>query len=371
VGEPAGCKEAAKPCTEAILPVGPTLVKGAYMNRRFVSSIYLLITVVTVVLLATTSVAAQAPASGKSPSPAKKWTAKTPDGQPDLQGYWTNNTYTPLQRPQGITKDFYTAEEVKQLEKLAAERESEQTEPGTIADVHYDFTQFGLDRNQSTHFTQTRTSMIVDPADGRIPPVTPAGQKRIAERAAERKRMGATTDQVENMPNGTRCIIMAGSGPPMMPAGYNSNYQIVQGPGYVMILTEMIHDVRIIPLDNRPQLPNTVRQWVGSSRGHWEGDTLVVETANFNGKNPFQNASEDLRVTERFTRVDAGTIDYRFTIEDEKTWARPWTASLPLTASTGPIFEHACHEGNYGVRNTLAGARAEEQRAAAAKKVSK
>jgi hypothetical protein len=331
---------------------------------------YLMMTVLTLVLLMTVSVAAQAPvSSGKAP--AKKWTAKTPDGQPDLQGYWTNSTYTPLQRPQGVTKEFYSTNEVAQVEKQAAEREAEQTEPGTIADVHYDLTQFGLDRGQSAHMTQMRTSMIVDPPDGRIPPVTADGQKRQAERAAERRRMGATTDQVQNMPVGTRCIMMAGSGPPMMPAGYNSNYQIVQGPGYVMILTEMIHDVRIIPLDGRPQLPRNVRQWIGSSRGHWEGDTLVVETANFNGKNAFQNSSEDMRIIERFARVDAGTIDYRFTIEDEKTWSRPWTAVLPLQSSTGPIFEHGCHEGNYGVRNTLSGARAEEQRAVAAKKVSK
>ena len=159
----------------------------------------------------------------------------------------------------------------------------------------------------------------------------------------------------------------------MMPTAYNSNYQIVQAPGYVMILTEMIHDVRIIPLDGRPQLPQNVRQWIGSSRGRWEGDTLVVETANFNGKNPFQNSSEDMRVTERFTRLDADTIDYKFTVEDEKTWARPWTASLSLRKAVGPIFEHACHEGNYGVANTLAGARAEDKRAAeaAAKKGSK
>ena len=278
-----------------------------------------------------------------------------------------------MQRPNNVTKEFYSKEEAAQIEKQAAERESEQTEPGTIADVHYDFTQFGLDRNQSTHASTVRTSMIVDPSDGKLPPVTADGQKRQADRAAERRRMGATTDDVRNMPVGTRCIIMAGSGPPMMPTAYNSNYQIVQAPGYVMILTEMIHDVRIIPLDGRPQLPQNVRQWIGSSRGRWEGDTLVVETANFNGKNPFQNSSEDMRVTERFTRLDADTIDYKFTVEDEKTWARPWTASLSLRKAVGPIFEHACHEGNYGVANTLAGARAEDKRAAeaAAKKGSK
>jgi len=345
------------------------------MHHRFLASIGTLAVVIAVVLLVTIPVAGQAPSSTAKAAPAaKKWTpARTPDGQPDLQGYWTNATYTPLQRPNNITKDFYSKEEAAQIEKQAAERESEQTEPGTIADVHYDFTQFGLDRNQSTHASSLRTSMIVDPSDGRLPPVTADGQKRQADRAAERRRMGATTDDVRNMPVGTRCIIMAGSGPPMMPTAYNSNYQIVQAPGYVMILTEMIHDVRIIPLDGRPQLPQNVRQWIGSSRGRWEGDTLVVETANFNGKNPFQNSSEDMRVTERFTRLDADTIDYKFTVEDEKTWARPWTASLSLRKAVGPIFEHACHEGNYGVANTLAGARAEDKRAAeaAAKKGSK
>ena len=337
------------------------------MNHRFPASISMLAAVTAVVLLVATPVFGQASSSAPKAAPAaKKWTAKTPDGQPDLQGFWTNSTYTPLQRPNGVTKELYTAEEAAQIEKQAAERESEQTTPGTIADVHYDFTQFGLDRNQSTHASNMRTSLIVDPPDGKLPPVTPEGQKRQADRAAERRRMGATTDAVQNMPVGTRCIIMAGSGPPMMPAGYNSNYQIVQAPGYVMILTEMIHDVRIVPLDGRPQLPQNVRQWIGSSRGRWEGNTLVVETTNFNGKNPFQNASDDIRVTERFTRVDANTIDYRFTVEDEKTWARPWTAVLPIKKSVGPIFEHACHEGNYGVRNTLAGARAEEKRAAEA-----
>ena len=335
------------------------------MNQRLLVLVRLLMMVFVLALLIAAPAAAQtlAPAPGKAPASVKKWTAKTPDGQPDLQGFWTNSTYTPFQRPNGVTKEYYSAEEAAKLEKQAAERESEQTEPGTIADVHYDFTQFGLDRSESTHVSSVRTSMIIDPPDGRLPPVTPEGQKRQAERAAERRRL-VTTDQVQNMPVGTRCIIMAGSGPPMMPAGYNSNYQIVQGQGYVMILTEMIHDVRIIPLDGRPQLPKNIRQWTGSSRGHWEGDTLVIETSNFNGKNPFQNGSEDMRIVERFTRLDADTIDYRFTVDDEKTWSRPFTAVLPLVRSVGPIFEHACHEGNYGARNTLAGARAEEKRAA-------
>jgi hypothetical protein len=158
----------------------------------------------------------------------------------------------------------------------------------------------------------------------------------------------------------------------MMNAGYNANYQIVQAPGYVMILTEMIHDVRIIPLDGRPQPASGLRQWTGISRGRWEGNTLVVETTNFNGKNPFRGATEDMRVTERFTRVADDAIVYRFTVEDPSTWATPWTAETPMAKTGGPIFEFACHETNYGIANILAGARAEEKKAAeaAAKKSS-
>src|SRR5215510_542479 len=274
--------------------------------------------------------------AGQSQSPAKPQTAKaapasaaagkaykaprTPDGQPDLQGFWTNSTYVPLQRPNGVTKELYTPEEAEAAIKAAAERESEQTEPGTTADVHYDFTQFGLDRSQSTFARNLRTSLIVDPPDGKIPPVNAAGQKRQQERAAARKAAGGQYDNVENMPIGSRCIIMGGAGPPMMNAGYNANYQIVQAPGYVMILTEMIHDVRIIPLDNRPQPPAGARQWTGISRGRWEGNTLVVETTNFNGKNGFRGASENMKVTERFTRVSNDMIDYKFTVEDPETW---------------------------------------------------
>jgi hypothetical protein len=158
---------------------------------------------------------------------------------------------------------------------------------------------------------------------------------------------------------------MAGAGPPMMNAGYNSNYQIVQAPGYVMILTEMIHDARIIPLDGRPQPPAGARQWTGISRGRWDGNTLVVETTNFNGKNPFRGASENMKVTERFTRTSDDSVTYRFTIEDESTWTTPWTAEMPMKKTQGPIFEFACHETNYGIANILAGAREDEKKAAA------
>jgi hypothetical protein len=163
------------------------------------------------------------------------------------------------------------------------------------------------------------------------------------------------------------------NGPPMMYGNYNNTYQIVQAPGYVMILAEMLHHARIIPLDSRPQLPDAVQQWTGSSRGRWEGETLVVETTNFNDKNPFRGFStEKMRVTERFTRTAEGSIRYQFTIDDPATWTRAWSAEMPIMKTVGPIFEHACHEGNYGLYNILAGARAEEKKAAeeAAKKSS-
>ena len=341
------------------------------MNRRSLVSIAVALAVAVVL---SASLAGQAPAASaakaaapaaRAAAPANAYTApKTPDGQPDLQGFWTNSTYVPLERPQGVTKEFYTPDEAEAAIKAAAAREAEQTEPGTTADVHYDFSQFGLDRSQSTIARSLRTSLIVDPPDGRMPPVNDEGKKRAAERAAARKAMGGQYDAVQNIAIGSRCIIMAGAGPPMMNAGYNANYQIVQAPGYVMILTEMIHDVRIIPLDNRPAPPQGVRQWTGLSRGRWEGNTLVVETTNFNGKNPFRGASENMKVTERFTRVADDRIEYKFTIEDPATWDRTWSVEAPLAKTQGPIFEFACHETNYGIANILAGARAEEKAAA-------
>jgi hypothetical protein len=338
------------------------------MTHRRTAPVITLVGLVVLGWTAPPRLAAQAPAVARASSstrtapPASKpyVPPKTVDGQPDLQGFWTNSTYTPLERPANVTKEFYTLEEALAVEKSAAAREAEQTEPGTVADVHYDFSQFGLDRSQSTFARNLRTSLIVDPPDGKIPPVTAQGQKRAADRAAARKAAGGQYDAVENMPIGSRCIIMGGAGPPLMNAGYNANYQIVQAPGVVMILTEMIHDVRIIPLDGRPAPPQGVRQWTGVSRGRWEGTTLVVETTNFNGKNAFRGAGEQLKVTERFTRVSPDQIQY------PSTWAKPWTAEAPMAKTDGPIFEFACHESNYGIANILAGARTDERRAAEA-----
>ena len=289
---------------------------------------------------------------------------RTPDGQPDLGGFWSNATYTPLQRDPKVTKEFYTPEEFKKVMADAQARDETQTTPGTNADVHYDFTQFGLDKSQHTIVQNLRTSQIIDPPDGRIPPQTPEAQKRAQAQAAERKQQGGQYDRVQNMPNGSRCIIMGGAGPPLRDAGYNSTYHIVQGQGNVMVLTEMIHDARIIPLDNRPAPAAGLKQWVGMSRGRWEGETLVVETTNFNGRNPFQGSSDQLKVTERFTRTSDDQIEYKFTVEDPLTWTRPWTALNYLQKTNGPIFEFACHESNIGVSGILAGARADEKRAA-------
>ena len=345
------------------------------MNHRFLASTGVVAIFVAVVLLAGVFVAAQTPTAAVKPgTPAKIWSApRTPDGQPDLQGFWTNTTYTPLERPKNVNKAFYTKEEALEALKRAAAAEAEQTEPGTIPDVHYDFTQFGLDRSQSPFALNLRTSLIVDPPEGRLPPLSAEGQKRAALRAETRKRMGGPYDAAQNQPLSVRCILMDRNGPPMLGGAYNNNYQIVQVPGYVMILVEMLHGVRVIPLDGRPHLPLNVRQLSGSYRGHWEGETLVIETTNFTGKTAFQGSSENMRLIERFTRVDEDTMLYKFTVEDPSTWTRPWSAEVPWTKTIGPIFEHACHEGNYGLANILAGARAEEKRAAeeAAKKAPK
>ena len=331
------------------------------MNQRFLLSIT--ISIGLVVCVSTTAAGQlRLVQPDLPPDSAESFVApRTPDGQPDLQGYWTNATYTPLQRSENVTEEFFTPEEYAEMLSSRANREEEQTVPGTNSDVHYDFTQFGLDNSQSTLSLNLRTSLIVDPPDGRLP-------DRVDGQGGGGRGRGRQNqyDQVQNMPVGSRCIIMGGAGPPLMDAGYNSNYQIVQSPGYVMILTEMIHDARIIPLDSGPTPPEELRQWVGLSRGRWEGETLVVETTNFNGGRPFQGAGENRHVIERFTRVSEDHIDYTFTIEDETVWNRNWTAKAPLTRTVGPIFEFACHETNYGVANILAGARQEEREAAEA-----
>ena len=330
------------------------------MNRR--------VLVAAALLIALAAGAACSGSGGSGATAGGGYTVpRTPDGQPDLQGFWTNTTYTPVERPEGVTKEFYTQAEAAAIEQQAAAIEGEQTEPGTAADVHYDFTQFGLDRSQGGVASNVRTSMIIDPADGRLPPMTADGRQRTAARAEARKQRGGQYDAIQNMALSVRCILMDRAGPPMLPGAYNNNYQIVQTPGYVMILVEMIHDARIIPLDGRPPIDARVQQWMGSSRGRWEGDTLVVETTNFTPKTAFRGSTEQMRLVERFTRLDDDTIQYRFTVEDPAMWTKAWTAELPMKKTVGPLFEHACHEGNYGAANILAGVRADEKRAAASR----
>jgi len=329
---------------------------------------------VTAALAAFTFSVGAPPAAGQALSPAakpakeaKSWTPpRTPDGAPDLEGVWTNNTATPLQRPKNLAgKEFYTQAELEGLvkgekDRLAKnEEEGRPTEPGTAEDVHYDFSEYGLDRGQSKLVWNQRTSIIVGP-DGRIPPLTPEARQRLAERRAKEK--GHEFDGPESRPLGARCLARANVGPPLLPTAYNSNLQIVQGTGYVVIETEEIHDARLIPTDGRRHVPSTIRQWLGDSVGHWEGNTLVVDTTNFTDLNPFEGA-QNLHVVERLTRVDDETILYQFTVEDPGMWTKPWSGEVPISKIQGQLYEYACHEANYGLANTLRGARVAEEEA--------
>jgi hypothetical protein len=229
-------------------------------------------------------------------------------------------------------------------------------------DVHYDLAQFGL--NLRTSAENNRTSLIIGP-EGRIPPLSEFGLKRQAELAAAPR---ANFDSAQNRSNTERCLIWSAQGPPMMSPGYNPNVQIIQGEGYVMILPEMMQDPRIIPLDGRPHAPEAIRTWAGDSRGRWEGDTLVVTTTNLNGRNPFRGiASANMKLIEKFKRLNDNTMSYEFTVEDP-VWTKPWTAEVRWAQEKGPMFEYACHEGNYGMYNILSGARAADKAAAEAAK---
>jgi hypothetical protein len=312
-------------------------------------------------------------------TPAKTWTKKTPDGQPDLQGFWSSQTNTPLERDSSCgTKEFWTDEEITNGVRTCGtapaagrgqrgaggaagggQRGRGQRSNGDV-DPHYDTAQFGL--NLRTMAINNRTSLITGP-DGRIPPLSPIGEKRQAELGQQRTNF----DSAENRPLTERCIVWNAQGPPMMSPGYNSNVQIVQSEGFVMILPEMMQDARIIPLKPRGRLSENVQLWGGDSQGHWESDTLVVETTNFNGRNPFQRVgSEKMKLTERFKRLDDTTLLYEFTVDDP-VWTKPWTVQVPWAKSQGPMFEYACHEGNYGMADILSGVRAEEKAAAAKK----
>ena len=298
---------------------------------------------------------ASAATAGQSTQP------RTPWGDPDLQGLWTNATVTPFERPAELAaKPVLTEEEAAEFETRAVQaRDADRrVGTGTDADVALAYNQFWYDRGTKV-VASRRTSLVVDPPDGKVPALTSEGQRLADARAAARRRSPA--DGPEDRPLAERCILWPTAGPPMIPAGYNNNYQILQTPDYVAILIEMIHDVRIIPLDGHPHAAQNIRQWLGDSRGHWEGNTLVVNTTNFTNKTNFRGADENLRLTERFTRVGADTVNYEFTVDDPTAFTKPWTAAVPMTRTEGPLFEYACHEGNYGMTNLLKGARAAEK----------
>ena len=288
---------------------------------------------------------------------------RTADGHPDLQGIWTNTTITPLERSTDLAgKSVLTETEAAAYEKQILDRVNfDRRDGGPEVDVTRAYNNLFMDRGTqlATIDGKKRTSIIVDPPDGRIPPLTPEGTKRVD---AQTKSL-EVYDSYRNRPLAERCVIGQAStgGPPMLPGPYNNNYQIVQTPEYLMILVEQIHDVRIIRLDGRPHLPGNVRQWMGDSLGHWEGDTLVVDTTNLTDKTGFRGSTENLHVIERFARVDANTILYRFTIDDPSTFTRQWRGEYPFLAAAGPIYEYACHEGNYAMGDILRGARLQEK----------
>jgi hypothetical protein len=257
-------------------------------------------------------------------------------------------------------KEFFTETEATAYEQRARERnDADRRDTDAEADLAVGYNDLFWERGRKVVSTR-RTSLIVDPRDGRIPPLTADAQKKAADRAQARTLRPA--DGPEDRTLADRCIVRGTSGPPMLPAGYSNNYQIVQTPEYVAILVEMIHDARIIPLEPRPHLSKKIRHFLGDSRGRWEGNTLVVETTNFTDKTNFRGSGPNLRVTERFTRADKTTLLYQFTVDDPESFARPWSGEIPLKKVDGPIFEYACHEGNYSMANILSAARHDERK---------
>jgi hypothetical protein len=328
------------------------------------------------------------PAAGQAPTgTAKPWTMpRTPDGKPDLQGNWSNATLTPLERPGDNTPLVMPKEEVAKreqgfrdrVERLAQSSDPNRPAPpkggdgstGAAGNVG-GYNNFWIDPGDRVAVVngEYRTSLITDPPNGKIPAQTPEARERAQQRLAMMKGRGQY-DHPEFRPLAERCLMSFGSnaGPPMLPNYfYNNNYQIVQTKDHVMILVEMVHDVRVIRLGGE-RLPKTMRPWMGDSIGRWEGDTLVVETTNFHPLQQFRGASENLKVTEYFTRTGPDTILYKFRIEDPTTFTTPWGGEVPFNRSDELIYEYACHEGNYALSNVLSGERDREKREAERKK---
>jgi hypothetical protein len=322
------------------------------------------------------------PVAGQSTN--RSWTMpRTPDGRPDLQGTWTNVTITPVERSAAFTSRALTEAEAAKLEQAVADRIDQLAEPsdpnrdappkggdgstGAAGNVG-GYNNFWIDSGTRVAVVngERRSSLVVDPPDGKVPALTPDARQRSAERMAAMRKRGGEYDHPEFRPLAERCLLSFGSssGPPMLPNYfYNNNYQIVQTPDHVMILVEMVHDARIIRINAKEHLPKHIRPWMGDSIGRWEGDTLVVETTNFHPAQTFRGASDNLKVIERFTRSDADTILYKFTIDDPTTFTKPWSGEVPFEATDEPIYEYACHEGNYALSNVLSGERDREARA--------
>jgi hypothetical protein len=299
---------------------------------------------------------------------------RTAWNRPDLQGVWDFRTITPMERPEALgDQAFLSAEDVADLEQDIADRDAllaARPAQRTVATNNVDrgvdgapgaYNQFWMDRGTRVIGTR-RTSLVVDPPNGRIPAMTAAGEQR---RAAEREYVrDHPADSWADRSIYERCILGFNSGPPIEPRAYNNHMQVFQTPDHVVIFNEMVHDARIIPLAPRNPLPEHVRQRMGDSRGRWEGDTLVIETSNLDRLNSFtwrQGATEEMRLVERFTRLDDGTLLYEFTVEDPATWVRPWSVEVPMARSSDQVWECACHEGNYGREGILSGHRADER----------
>ena len=305
----------------------------------------------------------------------KAWSApRTSDGQPDLQGVWSFATATPLERPQEFAgKEFLTEAEAAEFEAREIRRQSRDLVdpakggagyPSTSQGGVVPYNDFWYERGTKV-VPNRRTSLIIDPPDGRRPPLTAEGERR--ERAFARMR-AARPDSWLDLSLDDRCILGLNSGPPMAPGAYNQNVQLFQTRDYVVLLNEMVHNARVVPMDGRPH--GSIRQWAGQSRGRWDRDTLVVDTRNFVGETAFQNGitSANLHLIERFTRVDEDTLLYQFTINDPSIWTKPWTAAIPMRKVSDRMYEYACHEGNYSMANMLRGARMLDKAADAPKK---
>ncbi|MGQ0735649.1 MAG: hypothetical protein ACT4QD_18595 [Acidobacteriota bacterium] len=326
-------------------------------RRRLVTSL-LVLGMATLPCLAAAQQARAAGTDAGGAASDPKWSMpRTPWGHPDLQGVWSTATITPFERAADMAnKPFLAPEEVADFERQTVERTNrDRRDGGAEADVARAYNDFWWDSGTRVVPTR-RTSLVIDPPDGRVPALTPEAQKRVDDLAAARKTRGLA-DYPEDRNLWERCLTR-GVPNVMLPQVYNNNYQVYQTPDYVVVVAEMIHDARIIPLNGRPHLSRSVRQWMGDPVGRWEGDTLVVETTHFTHKTSYRGAGEHLRLVERFTRTAPDVLTYQVTVEDPTTFSRPWTAELPARRGDGEMYEYACHEGNYGLEGILRGARA-------------